>query len=346
MADNKSENSKDSGEKKPKRHMGLGPDPAEQAQAKAFAELPELNLEELDQAIASEDPEFFRQVGAIGKDTSLSMSDVDLSKLDEELYQEILIWRNANGWRYFVYLIIPIIPQISFYQRRFFKNVRRGAAWAWEQMRLGGRKLAKELFIFLKQRLIVGARQFGGWLVKAAKIFWNYPAKAKLLGLVFLCFLAGSLYVLVQIGSQKSFFPEEKDLYLRSLAEVADEVITYDLENEVEPFYDNLRSTPNLIYLEKIVVNLRRSGNSGSNPMLAAEFFLEGLTPEVILEIKEKETMIRDHVARVLENYSFDELDSSSGKEQVARELTKSISLRLSSGKLKAVRIKTLILKP
>ncbi|MEI7974104.1 MAG: flagellar basal body-associated FliL family protein [Bdellovibrio sp.] len=346
MAENKAENSKDSGDKKPKRHMGLGPDPAEQDQAKAFAELPELNVEELDQAIASEDPEFFRQIGAIAKDTSLSMSEVDVSKLDEELYQEILIWRNANGWRHFVYLIIPIVPQISFYRKRFFRNFRRGAQWAWEQLRVGGRKFVQELLGFLRQRLIVGARQFWELLGKALKIFWNYPTKAKFLALVFLGFVGGSLYVVFQIGSKKSFFPDERDLYLRSLAEVADEVITYDLENEVEPFYDNLRSAPNLIYLEKIMVNLKRSSSSGSNPMVAAEFFLEGLTPEVILEIKEKETMIRDHVARVLETYSFDDLDSSNGKEQVVRELTRSISLRLSSGKLKAVRIKTLILKP
>ncbi len=346
MADPKAGDKDKDGDKKPKRHMGFGPAPSESnPEEEALAELPELSLEELDQAIASEDPAFLKKVSGIAQDTSLTLEDIDLAKLDEALYQETLLWRNAKGWRFILYAVYPNIPKLSLRRKALAQQGR-------VKLKLWSENFRARWTLFLQEDL----KKFRHFLIEKAKAaftagltairgFWAHSLKVKMLAILFVALLATTVVLIFQMMGQDHQPEKEIDLYLRSFSDVASEVITYDSEVGVEPFYDNLRSAPNLIYLEKMVVNLK-PGPESPNPMAAFELFLEGLSPEVVLEVKERETMIRDHIQRTVESYNFEDLDSPEGKRELMDSLARSISKKLISGKLKSVRIKTLILKP
>lgn len=80
--------------------------------------------------------------------------------------------------------------------------------------------------------------------------------------------------------------------------------------------------------------------------MGAYEFYLEGMVPEVVIEIKDREVEIRDLMQRVLEEFNFDQAESAEGKLLINEKLKKEVNAKLTTGKLKQVWIKTAIVKP
>lgn len=327
--------------------MGFGPSPEEAAtEEPTLQEVAELSLEELDKVFQDEDPSFLSQVDGIGKDTNLSLSDIDLDNLDEALYQETQFWRNSSGWRYILFRIFPGTPLTSLrikkakvFLRFKIQSLLDGLKGYIFFLATEGRKKIQSA---AKEVLLLSLSKIKSFTLTFARLPW----KTKLIGLLAIGMLAGTAALIIKIKFSGGLVPSEKGLYIKSFDEVATSVETYDPEKDVEPFYDNLRSAPNLIFFEKIVVNLKPTKGSGPNPMGAFEFFLEGLSPEVIIEVKAKEVLLRDIAQRTIEQFSFEALESTEGKKDLCDQLERSLSKNLTSGKLKAVRLKTIVLKP
>jgi flagellar basal body-associated protein FliL len=133
---------------------------------------------------------------------------------------------------------------------------------------------------------------------------------------------------------------------IASLEEWSAQTYKYDPETEMDSFYDSPRTIQNIMSLPKMIVNIRPSQGSGPNPMAAMEFFLEGLSPEAIVEVKDRETEIRDLFQRTLEEITYGELDSAEGKQQLTEKLRQALNMNLTKGKIRRVFIKELVLKP
>lgn len=306
----------------------------------------DLEGEDLDRFLAQQDPAFSKKLGAIAKDKNLKIAEI--TELDVEsaaLFEETQKWANSKGiWR-IVYRLMPFLPKLSIGIRRFIFKIGKFSRAAVLWLKNDFRDL---LIQFWKSS--VGAAKTKAQETNEKIRIWKleyrrWPGKLKTLlfvtQVVILLAFGGIYYAITG-----KIIPGEKDLFLTNFADVATHEYDYDGAQDQELFYDNLRSMPNLFLLPKIVANIKASTNSGPNPMVAVELFAEGHTPEVTFEMKDREALMRDSAQRAIEDFSFDELDSPLGKQKLTQVVSRELNRVLTRGQLKALRIKTIILKP
>lgn len=157
------------------------------------------------------------------------------------------------------------------------------------------------------------------------------------------------LIILVSAGIFKivSFknWNKPDSLFLTSYAEWGLDVNTYNPFTESEMFFDNSRLLKNIVTIKKMVVNIRPSESSGPNPMLAFELNIEGLTSEVIIEIKDREAEFKDLILRTAEELSYDELSLADGKKMLSDRIMTVINSNLTQGQIRKVLYKSFVLK-
>ncbi len=89
--------------------------------------------------------------------------------------------------------------------------------------------------------------------------------------------------------------------------------------------------------MQKMTVNLRRSSESGPNPMGAFEFYVEGAASEVVVEIKDREPEMEDLFSRTIEDMTFDQVASGEGKKLLCDRLRKELNKVLTKGYVRRV---------
>lgn len=134
-------------------------------------------------------------------------------------------------------------------------------------------------------------------------------------------------------------------LFLRSYSEWGGLVQEYNPAVEVESFFDNARLNKNLITIRKMVVNLKPSEQSSANPMLAFEITIEGMTNEVVVEIKDREAELKDLILRTTEDFTYDELSSVTGKQNLTEKLLLTVNSQLTKGHIRKIFYKSFVLK-
>lgn len=305
----------------------------------------ELNVEELDQFLEAEDPEFFNNVKKMSADSSLSMGQIVVNDDEAALHEEVDFWESQTGLLKLLYKINPLMPKISLFFKRLKAKAadKAQAAWIWTKnfaiyLATDGRKIFQQK---AKEKIEVFSKSLSKNIAVFKKLSWKL--KLAFVGL----FLAiPAIVFLVYLSATKGLVPPEPELFLNSIESVADEKFEYPEDIEMEAFYDNLRAAQNIILVQKMVVNVKKSKSSGPNPMAAFEFYVEGTNSDVAIEIKDREIMIRDLMMRVLEDFDFDTLESVEGKKSIVARLQKDMNRILTTGRIKNIRIKTVIVKP
>ncbi len=305
----------------------------------------EMSEEDLNLAISEVDPEFFKLLDEIYNDTSLSISQFVLAEGMQVLRDEKAAWASSRGMKKWVYRIFPLAPYLSF----FFKKIK---LMIFDFLRAQWVRI-KNFAYFLatngKTKIYGKAKDFLGRqsekLSESQRNFRYLNWKLKMAFFAILLLMAGTGFFIYRSLTHGVIF-ESAGPFILSLESVASQVYEYDPKTDLEPFYENLRVSTNIIQMPKMVVNLKKSAHSRDNPMGAFEFYLEGLVPEVTVEIKEREVEIRDRMQRVIEDFSFDQVESPEGKKLLVDKLKKEINLKMTTGKLKKVWIKTVIVKP
>ena len=285
-----------------------------------------ISLEDMEAFIAQNDPEFAKQMESFapeggGPDLNIELMDLDQLMADDAASSMGAKWRRfvkINRSRAIVFTTILQSNLILFLQEglpELLKNTKNG---------LG----------HLSQSINDGLRKFSFW-----------PAKKKwaTFGLIFGVLLTG---IFIFLAATKPMILSGTDLFILSLEDSADSVHTYDPVKESEPFYDSARASQNIMSLQKIVVNVKRSGQSGPNPMGAFEFYIEGNSPDVMVEIKDREYEVKDLFQRNTEEMSFDQLESADGKQLLLEKLRREVNRILTKGRVRKVLFKTVILKP
>lgn len=166
---------------------------------------------------------------------------------------------------------------------------------------------------------------------KKVIFFWS--------SVLFIVLIAFSTTYLV--GHQK-----RKSLFLTSYAEWNLSVESYNPITDTQPFYENPHLSKNIMTLKKMTANIKNSSQSGPNPMLAFEIAIEGLSKDVIIEVKDRESEFMDIILRTVEDYSYDELEETLGKQKMADKIIEVVNLNLSKGQIRKVLYSSFILKP
>lgn len=309
-------------------------------------EASELDAETVDQFLNLQDPEFAAKLENMSADKELTLAQLEIDDETAALHDEIEKWRTSKGIRRPLYLVMPFLPKLSLLlQRQKFRFV----AW-FRVMRIRVVNWLKYLVTDGRKGLQNKILNLLSSVKKSLKSFFadfkslSLRLKLAFAGLLILFF--GSIF-LVWAGFQGKLLPKaESDLFLLDMEKLADKTIELKRDEIFENFYDNVRSTPNMLLIQKIVVNIRASKQSGSNPMFAAEFFVEGLNPDVVIEVKDREPYFRDLIQRTIEDFTFDQLESSEGKQLLVQALLREMNRNLTTGELRNIRFKTLIIKP
>ncbi len=303
----------------------------------------DLSAEDLDHLIQEQDPEFAESLKSIAEDKNLTMLQEDENK--NKFIQEIENWKYSEGVRSKIARFAPFIPVIVLILKITIFRCVYWAGWTLSKLAsavhvlvVEGKKGALHLLKFL-----------AAWILGNLKAFQKAFASLSLIRkLIFIFFLVicGLLVVLVRMYLKGGFLPSKTELFLNDLSKVSTQVYSYDSSHDLEPFYENLRVAQNLFLIPKLLVNIKPSSKSGKNPMAAFEFFLQGVSPEVVVELKDREVEFKDAIARTTEDFDFDVLDTIQGKKLLCDRIKKEVNLRLTTGKVRQVLIKTVILKP
>lgn len=157
-----------------------------------------------------------------------------------------------------------------------------------------------------------------------------------------LVFVSAGLYVIWK----NPIHLVSNQLFLTSYADLGAEVHEFKADDEMEAFYDNPRFAKNLISISRMIVNVRPSKNSGSNPMLAIEINAEGISPEATIELKDREAEFKDLLIRQAEDFTYDELITTEGKQNLCDQFRLVINANLTNGQIRKVFLKAFVIKP
>lgn len=306
----------------------------EEKEGSAEAEAEELlSLESLDELIASEDPDFASSLSGIGPDENIEIYNEGL-QLEYTLADETNLWKGAKGFRKRLATVFPFLPVLAFKSK--IKRTELRLRWIkWRGQAVQNVKTAAPRFLaWSKQQVQSGLQIFGSF----SKI-----KKFAFVGLIALTFVSG--FVVYKVATE-GILPHPKELFISSLSEWSRHQYKYDPKTELESFYDSPRTAQNILLMKKMVANLRRSAQSGENPMGAFEFFVEGAATEVIVEIKDRESEMKDLFLRTIEEMTFDSVSSGEGKRYLCESLRKELNKVLTKGYVRRIFIKTAIVKP
>lgn len=305
----------------------------------------EIDDEDIDLFLDQQDPHFKLALDTIGQDTQLVAVDVETDDQAQAYYEELERWKNSTGLFKIIFRIFPVAPRVSLAAKTLFYKAKRSFIANWIRFKNWTndfvRTSLKNLSIGFKNKKEAWMTGSKKWLREYKFMSWRIKIQLYLTILLGAGGMAGLYFVY-----QGKILPPDTDLFIATMEDVATGTYHYDPSEATELFYNNIRSVPNLFLIPKIVTNIKASSQSGETPMLAVEFFAEGFTPEVIIEMKDREPALRDLAQRTLEDFSFDELETSAGKQKMTLVLMRELNRILTTGQIKAIRIKTLILKP
>lgn len=309
----------------------------DQESGNASADGQELSLDQLDSMILAEDPKFAEELSEVKSIPSDGSVDLDVVDLGESFPVEENPWKDVVGVRKVIVTILPFLPKLWDFKYRFFNHIHMFRSHSKEMLRNAGPQIL--------QALKSGAQGVGTFIKGRLTTFKELTPSLKAVA-VTLLLACGLTVFFVYRSLTHGVLPEDKEFLMASLEEWSAQTYKYDAETEMDSFYDSPRTIQNIMSLPKMVVNLRPSPSSGPNPMAAMEFFLEGMNPEAIVEVKDRESEIRDLFQRTIEESSYGELDSSEGKQLLTERLRQTLNVHLTKGKIRRVFIKELVIKP
>ncbi len=286
----------------------------------------EFSLKEIDTIIQDDNPEFVSSLGEIQDDLNedQEFDSVDFESLinedDSKLTRLKKITRRLRlSFKKFVvwgnYILDGLVEWGEKVPQQFSKNLI---------------SLLKSLIFLLKRNYV---------FIKES----SWKNKILMIAFVVLIFLFIALIQLLYKGSLPGFI--SKKHFIGSMAEVANGELFIDIEESYEGFFDSYRYKRNVFLLPRVIVNLRPSQGSTDNPMGIFEFYIVGMSAEPLIEIKNREHEILDYLQRVIEEYSYDQLNKISGKESLKKLIVRELNTHLSSGRVKETFIKTIVLK-
>jgi flagellar basal body-associated protein FliL len=285
-----------------------------------------ISLDDLDTLIAQEDPDFAKGLGAVATPGDIQNLNIELIDLDQLMLEEKA---NSNSGKI----------------KRLIKSFRT-------HLRIFETSLETSLIYFLREGLPeflkkskTNAGRFFKMLNEGRRQFSYWPERKKYATISLFAAVVGTVFF-IYLAYTRTLLPVKTDLFTLTLEDVADRVETYDPVTGSEPFYDSSRASQNVMSLQKMVVNLHRSQQSGPNPMGAFEFYIEGNSPDVMVEIKDREYEVKDLFQRNIEDMSFDQMENSEGKQLLLEKLRREVNRMLTKGRIRKVFFKTAILKP
>ncbi len=309
-----------------------------------------MSVEDVDAYLAEESPEFFKEVSGIAADKSLTLEQIVVDDDLAAYHAEVDMWQNFKGPLKILYKVAPFMPKVTLKIRRWlYRGMDR-----WTEQWTRAKKFVHYLLndgrsaTFSKAK--TGMTQFLALVKTSLQTFKKMSLKARLVFFASLLLMVTAVVVGI-LGLSGKLLPlifPQQELFIASMADHATKAYDYNPanKNEQEAYLKNARAALNLLLTKRIFVNLKVSPEAPGNPMGAFEFYIEGMSSDVVIEIKDKESLILDLMRQVISEMTYEQLETDHGKANMTDRLQKEISRALTKGTVKAVHISTIILKP
>lgn len=298
------------------------------------ADATEFSLDELDAEITKADPLFdlkFEDIKAVKLEGEFQIDSYDAESEMNTYFRGV---RESRGFKKWLFRILPFLPKL------FHKL----SAWSFRF------KAALVHFVtvilplclqFLKEFIGAGLRKVGDFF----QAFKMKSTSQKIGFFVFALFTGAAAYFTWFLWVKKPL-DHHSELFVTTIEQFADHSYRYDPKTDLESFYNNYRVSQNIITIPRMVMNVKASENSGPNPMAAIELYVEGGSPEVVVEIKDREAEMKDVMQRAIEEMNFDELIVPEGKQALSDRLRREINRVLTKGKVRKIFLKSAVFKP
>lgn len=286
------------------------------------ADIDQASIDLLEKSIQDNSPEFLLEmesISEIGNEGDIELVDID----------GIIAQQKANSLKARARRLMNTLSVLAL---KVFLYVKTQTA-----------TFVKESLPYGIKKFVAGLKSLGESLGKTIGQIKTFSKVQKLALVIILVGTGTLLYLLLKLTTTGLIRDDEK-LFIRTMEELSTQKNIYDT-GDVEDFYNSPRVSQNIMSLRRIVVNVQKSKNSGGNPMGAFEFFMQGNSSDVMVEIRDREAQLLDLFQNQIREFSYDELDTTDGKRRLLEKLTRAINEELTKGKITQIYYKNFVLK-
>lgn len=177
------------------------------------------------------------------------------------------------------------------------------------------------------------------------KIFQIFDVKSNLKIVLLFWFSVFLISGVVYVAFHSELWDRKDSLFLTSFSALGAPVEDFDPATDMQYFFDNPRFSKNLVSLKKMLVNLKKLNSTHDSSMLAFEISIEGITQEVVVEIKDRESEFTDRALRIAEDFSYEDLVTKQGKQKLTEKILEAFNANLTKGKIRRVMYASFIIK-
>lgn len=295
-------------------------------------------VDKIDEILEIEDPAFtaeLKELAAIGAEPTEVEVAPD-SEIESTVAREKAELATRGRKKIFVFLIkrpMRRLKQFGF----FLKSIVTWLKVSGKPMLISG---AKSGFASTKH----GLGYVFGKLKAVFSAFGALPRKSKLL-VVGVAVLGGLAVGMTLVAYRGNFLPSLEKNFLVNLSTVATEKFEIPKDAKWVDLNDPMLHPEHIVLVERIIANLKPPGD-GSNPMALIDLYLEAGTQESAIELKDRDSESRDVISRTLEQMTYDELITDAGKTKLKIFIRKNLNDNLTSGRIRRVFFKSIVLKP
>jgi flagellar basal body-associated protein FliL len=295
----------------------------------------------IDQVLEVEDPGFAAELDKLKAAGTMPGSDVALDVVLDVDIDQILrnerVEQAAKGRKRLrlLFIVRPWRKMI-----KILSSVKEVGPW----IKLSGLPWIKMSALATLTTFKKGLSWSTGRLKAGATVFSKQSKQSKVL-----VFAVGALALaagaMIRVAVHGSFLPTLERNFVYSFAPIADHSFTFGNDEKWQDLNDPLLHPEHIVLLERLIVNLRSPGD-GSNPMALLDLYIETGSQETAIELKERDSEVRDLVLRTMEQMGYDELVTDAGKNKLKVFLRKNLNELMSSGRIRRIFFKSIVLKP
>lgn len=281
------------------------------------------SIELLEKSIQDNSPEFLKELESISE---IGNENLDLELVDLDL---VIAQQKANSLKARARRFLIKLNQLSLKIFHFVKSLLL--------------TFLKEKVPYYLKAVMSGLKSGLGKLGHSVSKIKDLSKIQKIALVIIMLGTVALIFLLFKLFTVGLIRPDEK-LFIHSLEELSGHKYVYK-QDEVEDFYNSSRVSQNIMSLRRIVVNIQKSKNSGPNPMGAFEFFIQGNSSDVMVEISDREAELIDLFQNEIREFSYDELDTVEGKRSMTDKLIHAMNATLTKGKITQIYFKNFVLK-
>jgi flagellar basal body-associated protein FliL len=150
----------------------------------------------------------------------------------------------------------------------------------------------------------------------------------------------------IRLALRGELLPDFTIRLLPTVAEKADASWNYPEDEQTDDFFSSTRHPEHIVLIERLVVNVKPSENSGKNPMGYFDFYVEGSSEKTAVELNDRKSEVKDVMQRTLEGITYDELVTVAGKNKLKLVMRKNLNTILTTGRVRRIFLKSIVIKP